>query len=249
MCPCETEGEIENNFVLFIWWFHRRWWGLSSPSAAVCTRTHTHTHTHTHTLIFCPLSIHLRPSSLQSICHPGLLSLMTVLALFHHFCLSGMSFFISGGFIWFMGTQLLVFLFLLRHSISSALCLCSASSSSSRHYSHHYLSRQNLPTSQMCRGKKNRIGQSVNSWHLGLALSARTKWTAVSLVWSVLFMPFKVTTSTRPLWRKEYTNTGWHRAEPHYYIWVISSLQSLLVQTHTCSQCVCIKLLQGHSVN
>lgn len=90
----DRKGEFENNFVLFIWWFHRRWWGLSPPSAAVCTHTLS-------PLIFCPLSIHLRPSSLQSICHPRLLSLMTVPALFHHFCLSGMSFFISFGFIWF----------------------------------------------------------------------------------------------------------------------------------------------------
>lgn len=32
-------GGFENNSVLFIWWFHRRWWGLSPPSAAVCTLT------------------------------------------------------------------------------------------------------------------------------------------------------------------------------------------------------------------
>ena len=110
MCPCETEGEIENNFVLFIWWFHRRWWGLSSPSAAVCTRTHTHTHTHTHSYFLSTLhpsppvlpAVHLssRPSlsddSPRSV--PPLLSLRNVIfhfwwILFGLWALSSSSFF------------------------------------------------------------------------------------------------------------------------------------------------------------
>lgn len=91
------------------------------------------------------------------------------------------------------------------------------------------LHTKNPQNMQMCRGKKNKNGPSVNSWHLGVALLARTKWTAVTSVWSVLFMPFKVTTSSEALWRKERTNTGWHSAQSHDYIWLVSFLQILLV--------------------
>lgn len=199
---------------------------MMRSESTLCSCVYTHTRT---PLIFSPLSIHLRPSSLQSICHPRLLPLMTVLALFHHFCLAGMSFFIYAGFVWFRGHSGTYFFPL--SPLSLPVCsFTSASSSSLTPLPLPFISPDEASIKlQMWRAEENKMGQSVNSWHLGLALSARTEWTVVTLVWSVLFMPFKVTASTRLLWSKEYTNTSWHRPEPHYYIWVTSSLQVFLV--------------------
>lgn len=122
---------------------------MMKSESTLCSCVYTNTHTHT-------------PSSLQSICHLRLPSLMTVLSLFHHFCLSGMSFFISVGFIWFSGhsarlhplfyvtpPQSTTCLFFLLLFISSHSCTL------------HYLSRLNLPKLQMCRGKKNKMGRAL----------------------------------------------------------------------------------------
>lgn len=114
-------------------------------------------------LIFCPLSIHLRPSSLQSICHPRLPSLMTVLALFHHFCLSGMSFFI---FSWvYMVSRALSSSFIPALSLlidsHPLLSFTSSSSSSPIPLTVLTIIRQNLLKLQTCRGKKNKMGRAL----------------------------------------------------------------------------------------
>ena len=199
---------------------------MMRSESTLCSCVYTHTHTHTHFVSTLDPSTPVLPavhlSSQTSLSDdsprsvPPLLSLRNVI---FHFCWVYMV-------LWALSSPSFFFLVsppLLTPSLFFHLLLFIFSHSSP-------LSLQTKPpevADVQRKGKQN--GQSVNSWHLGLALSARTKWTAVSLVWSVLFMPFKVTTSTRPLWSKEYTNTGWHRAEPHYYIWVISSLQILLV--------------------
>lgn len=150
VCLCET---FENNFVLFIWWFHRRWWGLSPPSAAVCTHSHTHFLSTLNPSTPVLPAVHL--SSQTFLWWQSSLCSTTSVSQECHF-----SFYL--GLYGFKGTQLPFipsFLSLLLNSLPSLffhLLLFIVS-----HSSHHYLSRQNLLKLQMCRGKKNKMGRAL----------------------------------------------------------------------------------------
>lgn len=200
---------------------------------------------HTHTpLIFCPLSIHLRPSSLQSVCHPKLLSddsprsvppLLSLRNVIFHLC-------------WvYMVSRALNSpsfpLFLFCHACSHSFTHSASSFTSSL----HYLSRQNLLKLQMCREKKNKMGRALipgiwdspfrpgqnepRSVWFGQCYSCLSKWPQVPGCFE------EKSTQTR-------AGTGLNLTT------IFESFlpsKSFWLKTHTCIECVCIRPAAGQA--
>lgn len=170
------------------WYRHSINTGLSNTRACTYTRTHIYRVSSIH-----QLSCSLGLPSFEGIPHSLPLSLSR-------------SFFSS-----------------LSRMVLRILCFCfftspSLSGSSSPSLRHHCL-RGPTPrqAADVQKAAKPKNVLSINSWHLGLALLAGTTWSVVSLVWSALFVLFKVTTSTRNLWRTTAQNSGWHAAQLQNY--------------------------------